>query len=481
MKDNEFFSDLLDSAWRFFAAVRLTIILLLSLAITSIIGTLIPQNENPADYVRAFGEFGYRFMDLLGLFDMYHSWWFQSLLLMLTINVVVCSLDRISTTWKVIFTRNPSLNISGFKRRKNKEEFTTNHAPEELKKVFEPLISKRFGYHRMDALGNGYYLYAEKRRWTRLGVYIVHMSVLLLLVGGLIGSIFGFEGFVNIAEGDTVDRIKIRNTNKWHMLGFEIRCDDFDVTFYDTGMPKEFRSSLTIMEQGQPVLQKDIIVNDPLRYKGINFFQSSYGQLPPQKKDIALPEEIPLSFKSKQTGMIYRETLKIGQAVDIPEGLGKFVIKEFRRSFSFRGKDLGETLIGTLTPADGNEVEVALPLRFPSFDRMSPIFNPSRKDTVFISVEDFKVPQQATVPKFYTGLQVTKDPGVWVVYIGFILMIIGFYITFFMSHQRIYVEITPRGNSSKITVVGTSNKNKLGMQQKVKKISDLLADSARLK
>lgn len=481
MKYNGVFNDLIDSAWKFFAAVRLTIVLLLSLAITSIIGTLIPQNESLADYVQAFGEFGYRFMDLLGIFDMYHSWWFQSLLLMLTLNVVVCSVDRISTIGKIIFTRNPSVNISGFKRRKNKEEFTTNHAPEDLKRVFEPLISKRFGYHRIDALENGYYLYAEKWRWTRLGVYIVHMSVLFLLVGGLLGSIFGFEGFVNIAEGDTVNRIKIRNTDKWHSLDFQIRCDDFDVTFYDTGMPKEFRSSLTIFEQGQVVLQKDIIVNDPLRYKGINFFQSSYGQLPPQKKDVAPPQEITLTFTSKQTGTVYRETVKIGQSVEIPEGLGKFVIKEFRRSFSFRGKDLGETLIGTLTQADGNDVEVALPLRFPSFDRMGPIFNPSRKDTVFISVSDLKIAQQATEPKFYTGLQVTKDPGVGVVYTGFVLMIIGCYITFFMSHQRLFVEVTPHGKSSKITVVGTSNKNQLGMQRKVKKISELLADSAQRK
>ena len=45
------------------------------------------------------------------------------------------------------------------------------------------------------------------------------------------------------------------------------------------------------------------------------------------------------------------------------------------------------------------------------------------------------------VPRFYTGLQVNRDPGVWVVYSGFILMIIGCYITFFMSHQQICVEL----------------------------------------
>ena len=64
-------------------------------------------------------------------------------------------------------------------------------------------------------------------------------------------------------------------------LGFEVRCEKFNVDFYPTGAPKEFRSILTILENGQPVPgYKDVkvIVNQPLSYKGITFYQSSYGQ-----------------------------------------------------------------------------------------------------------------------------------------------------------------------------------------------------------
>jgi cytochrome c biogenesis protein len=99
--------------------------------------------------------------------------------------------------------------------------------------------------------------------------------VIFLLVGGLIASIFGFDGYVNIPEGEAVSSIRIRNGGKTLLLDFEIRCEDFDVTFYDSGMPKEYRSSLTIVANGQPVVIKDIIVNDPLRCKGVNIFQSS--------------------------------------------------------------------------------------------------------------------------------------------------------------------------------------------------------------
>ena len=91
-----------------------------------------------------------------------------------------------------------------------------------------------------------------------------------------------------------------------------------------------------------------------------------------------------------------------------------------------------------------------------------------RKGNVFIAIADF-------VPRYYTGLQVSRDPGVWVVYVGFILMIIGIYFTFFMSHQQICVDVLSQGKKSRIMVAGTSNKNKLGMRKKVTKLSERLA------
>ena len=148
-----------------------------------------------------------------------------------------------------------------------------------------------------------------------------------------------------------------------------------------------------------------------------------------------------------------QEKAKIGETIDIPEGLGKFTLTELKKSYSFRGQDLGNTLIGILSQNDGIEIEVALPLRFPSFDRMGPIFDKRRKGNVFISVTDLELLRQTAEPLYYTGLQVTRDPGVWVVYSGFILMIIGCYVTFFMSHQRIVVDISRRGKTTSTLLV----------------------------
>lgn len=435
--------------WKLFASVKLTVVLLLSLAVTSILGTIIPQNENADAYLNEYGEFLYKILSAFDIFDMYHSWWFQFLLLMLTINVVVCSINRFSALWKIIFVKKPFFDVSKFRDLSDKEEFTDSRLPEDLKRIYASIVSKSFGYRRIEETDNGFCIFAEKGRWTRIGVYTVHLSVILLLVGGLIGSIFGFAGFVNIPEGETVNNIRLNNTGKTQSLNFKIRCDNFNIKFYDSGAPSEYRSKLTILEQGKSVLTRDIIVNAPLRYKGINIFQASYGELPPR--------EITLNFKNRVTGMSHKKKVLLEEKFNLPGDMGRFVIEGYRNSYNFGGHNLGKTFMGILTPNNGSPVHVILPVRFPFFDRM-------RKGDLIISVEDYD-------HRYSTGLQVTRDPGVLVVYSGFVIMILGCFITFFMSHQRLCVEISKSGNKSRIMVAGAANKNKLGMQNRIKKIA----------
>ena len=157
----------------------------------------------------------------------------------------------------------------------------------------------------------------------------------------------------------------------------------------------------------------------------------------------------------------------MNQPIALPDNLGTFELKAFLQAAQFRGNDIGEAFAGILTPPQGDSIQVTLPLRFPSFDKM-------RRGTLFIAVVE-------QVPRFYTGLQAAKDPGVWVVYSGFILMIIGCYITFFMSHQQIGLTLKAAGKKTTVSVVGTANKNKAAMQTKVeglaKKLSRLAQDA----
>lgn len=441
-------TSVLDPAWGFLASVRLTIALLLLLAATSAIGTLIPQGGAPADYIRQYGEIGYRLVYVFDLFDMYHSWWFRSLMVLLTANIVVCTLQRFPAVWRIVFAGTPKMSPppSG---QAHAAEFIDSRRPEALKPLYEKCIGSRFRRLRTDPIENGFRIVAEKGRWTRLGVTGVHLSIVVLLVGALIGSLFGFDGYVNIAEGERVDRVRLQNNSAVIPLGFEILCEDFEVSFYDSGAPKEYRSRLHIMENGRSVMQKDIIVNDPLCYKGINLFQSSYGSIP--------PKELTLGFTRRDSGEVFRTKVAVGGRVDLPEPGRQFYLREIRDTFRIRDMDVGETALGVMTLPEGQSVEVALPMRFPTYDKM-------RKGEWAIAVEDHE-------HAYYTGLQVTRDPGVPLVYAGFILLVVGCYVSFFLAHRKIAVEVVNSPRSSRVRVYGSSNRNPVGFEAVLKKIA----------
>ena len=440
------------NVWKFFTSVKLTVFVLLILAATSVIGTLIPQNAAQAFYLQKYGEVFSRLFNTLDFVDMYHSWWFLLLLGVLAVNIIVCSVDRLKSSWKIIFPARVTWQADRFTRLKTAVEFNMQMSEEQLVTTCRHMMSGKNKGVEIREENPGTALFRESGRWTRLGVYVVHLSVLFMLVGAVIGSVWGYKGFVNIVEGETADTVNVRREGHAHIpLGFQVRCNAFSVSFYDTGQPQEFRSSLTIIEKGQEMLTTDVIVNDPLRYRGISFYQSSYGT--------ASASSARLTFTSRESGMQYEKNVGMGQSIPLPESGGRFVLDRFVNTYPFRGHNLGEGFVGRVIDAEGREKEVFISVRFPTFDKM-------RQGKFAFAVADFD-------KKFYTGLQVTRDPGVWWVYSGFILMIIGCWITFFMSHQQTFVYIQDREDGgSRVLVSGKSNRNPQGMKIKVEKFAE---------
>ncbi|MDY0312515.1 MAG: cytochrome c biogenesis protein ResB [Desulfobacterales bacterium] len=448
----------------FFASVRLTVVVLLSLAVTSIIGTVIPQNEAPEGYVQAFGPRGYRFLEALDLVDMYHAWWFQLLLLLLVVNIVVCSVERLRASWTIIFTRSPRYRLERFRKSAVQTEFKVDAAPEVLRQTVRTVLGK--GFKRRATLAGEDGIEgdcAERWRWSRLGVYIVHLSVVMLVAGGMIGGLFGFEGYVNIPEGEATDTISLRDGSGTRQLPFAIRCNDFSLSVYPNGAPKEYRSSISLLRDGQVIEEKEIIVNDPLRFEGINIFQSSYGKLPPPlpAEGAGPPERLAVHVLSNHSGRSYHEEGAIGDQLDLPEGLGTLRLDAYRPDSQFMGQPLGPAVEATLVHPGQAPIKLTLPLRFAAFDRM-------RRGQVVVAVTS-AIPMPE---RYYTGLQVTRDPGVGTVYVAFAVMIIGCLVTFFMSHQQVCATVRPRGRQgSTVVVYGITNRNKMAMQRQV----DLLA------
>lgn len=439
--------------WEFFCSVKLSVYLLVLLAVTSIVGTVVLQNGSPQQYIDLYGQGGYNLIQVFAIDDMYHAWWFLLLLLLLCINITVCSVERLSLKWKTIFPGQIRFNADRFLKSKTKQTLDSDRQQTALRDPCEQWLKKQVGPVIRKTDGDTTYLYAEKGRWARLGVYLVHASVLLLLAGALIGSVFGFKANVRIDEGNQTGRVFESKTRHPIDLDFIIRCNEFEVSFYDTGAPEEFRSNLTIIENGQESFTTDIRVNHPLRYKGINIFQSSYGT--------ATPDAVVMRIVDNTGNAEITRDMKIGDTVELPGNAGQFTLQGFLPHFEFRGHDLGETFFGLVTPAGETGFQIGLPIRFPTFDKM-------RKGPFTFVVDDFE-------KRYYTGLQVTKDPGVWYVYAGFILMILGCWVTFFMSHQSVMLALVPQENGrTRVTLSGKSSRNPRNMNLKLKTMATRL-------
>lgn len=448
------FENFTNRVWKFFASVKLSVVVLLSLAATSIIGTVIPQNANPMMYLQKYGETLYPIFNALDFFDMYHAWWFRLLLGLLTVNIIICSIDRLSSTWKIIFPKKINFRAGRFRKSANRVEWASDAPSNQLKNAYESYIGRHFRHITVQKTDNGLLIFGEKGRWTRLGVYAVHFSILLLVIGGLIGSLYGFEGFANIAEGESIKSVPLKNSNQEKKLPFTLRCDEFSISHYDSGMPKEYRSTVSILN-GQKVIHKaDIRVNDPLRYQGINIFQSSYGRIP--------ADSFTILFTDPDSGMEYEERASIGSRIKMPSNKGTLVIEDFTTGFSFHGHNIGEAFLCRKIPADNkaDTSNIVIPLSYPRFDRM-------RGGDFAISIKDVEF-------GYYTGLQITRDPGVPIVYVGFIIITIGCYITFFMLHKQVCVELTEQNGRTNVMLACVSGKNRPGMKTATRRLANRL-------
>ncbi len=443
----------IDRLWDFFASVRLSVVLLLSLAATSIIGTVIPQNAAESTYVRKFGPDLYSVLDSLSVFNMYQSWWFRLLLCLLIVNLVVCSVRRLRATWKVIFPKKTNYNPDRFRKAADRINWEIKDTPpESVKKICENYMNRRYRHLKTMQEDSAYWIFGERGRWTRLGVYGVHLSVILLVLGGLIGSLLGFEGMMNVPEGQARQTFSLRHSDKSMKLEFAIRCDEFTVSHYPSGRPKEYRSDIAIIENDQVVKEHRLRVNEPLRYQGINIFQSSYGQ--------TAASSFTVVFTETESGMRFEKNAVMGEPVSMPAGRGKLVVEDFSSNFAFRGHNVGPAFLARLEPTSGESRPVLLPANYPNFDRM-------RGGDFAISVENVEY-------SYYTGLQITRDPGVPLVYVGFALMILGCYVTFFMFQKKICIEIRAQNNGTGISVSGISGQKRPGLKADVRRLAQKL-------
>ena len=397
------------ATYKFLSSVRLAILVLSFTAVACVIGTLLPQQAPAQECLSRYSESTYAIFRFLGLTDVFHSSWFLFLTGLFVVNLFLCSIERFSRLLK-----NP------------REDRIPNEKA--LRAWPNSFILKERRVEEMVSLFKGYRQAAHDDRGkiidrgsiSRYGVYVIHGSIIIILIGSLLGVMFGYRGFVTLGKGETKDTIIARDAKGTPIpLGFGIRLEDFQVSFYPDGAPKDYMSRIDIVDRGKDVEKADVRVNHPLSYKGASIYQATYGSDPVFLFNVG-GKEVRLS-----QGGTYRDGALVMMAT------------KFEPSIHNWGPGV------QIAYLEGNETRTVW------FVKAVPALREKEVGGVTVRLDDI-------AKEFYTGLEVSHDPGIWVVWTGFALILFGLYINFFVYYRRIYLLQTSEG----VLVAGTSPRNK---------------------
>jgi cytochrome c biogenesis protein len=440
----------------FFSSVRLTIVLLAAIALGALLGTIIPQQEASAAFSSRLHPALLAVFQAFQLFNVYNSAWFILLLVLLAVNLIACSLSRFPVAWRQFREEVVS---DGTERLADlpPERIIAAESPatEEASRL-EALLRKRCGGIRRTETSRGYVLTGGKGAFSRFGVFVVHLGVLLLIVGGLSGAIFGIRGYVEIAEGNTVNTMQFRGGKPSQPLPFSIRCDRFTVEHYENGAPKVFRSDLTFIQDGKTVRQGALLVNHPIAFGGLRFYQASYGVIPGGR--------LTLSYVRGDGKANERETA-VGDRFALSGGEGEVEVTRVENDLM----RMGPAVKLSVTAARGNvqfwvfqNIE-RIKEANPGILEQVPLMNPALFTPYLFSM-------QKKGDRFYTVIQAARDPGVPLVAGGAALLIVGLMITFFFSHRRFRIVLEEEKGHSRIGLVGSSNRDPVGLENEMKQL-----------
>ncbi len=433
----------------FLTSVRLSIGLLTVIALGAVVGTLIPQREAAESFAEKLNPSLAALFQTLQLFDVYHSVWFIGLLGLLAVNLVACSLNRFPASWRqfrgVTAPDDPEL----FAALPSERIVETDQTPTEAAGQIEALLGR--GWRRLVKTEHpqGLLIAAEKGGFSRFGVYVVHLGVLAMIAGGLASGLMGVKGTVEIVEGEASNVLQRRGEPSLP-LEFSIRCDRFTVEYYPSGAPKVFRSDLSFLKDGQVVHRGSLLVNHPIDFGGLRFYQSSYGILPGGR--------MTLSYAKGQEKKVLRE-ITVGERFDLPGADGEVEVLRAEGNLMRMGpavKLAVRSSRGDFQFWVFQNIE-RIKEANPGILSQVPLMNPGLFAPWLFSL-------QRGGERFYTVLQAARDPGAPLVAAGAALLIAGLITVFFFSHRRVRILLEAREGGSRISVAGTASRDPAGLE-----------------
>jgi cytochrome c biogenesis protein len=423
------------------ADLRLAIVLLLAIALFSIAGTVIEQGSSVQFYMANYPEkpalFGFLTWKVIlaaGLDHVYRTWWFLSLLILFGTSLTACTWTRqlpalrwFSRTWN--FYTQPRQ----FQKFTLSAELTQGTMAQLI-----PLLEQR----RYKVFQEGQSLYAHKGIVGRIGPILVHASMLIILIGSMIGAMTGFIAQEMVPSGEAFQVRHLIDAGPWSgnqvPQDWSVKVNRFWIDYTPAGDIDQFYSDLSVLDQNQNEVDRQTIhVNKPLKHRGVTFYQADWGIAGIRLKINNSPVlELPM--------------------IQLPDqGRGRFwgtfvptnpANPESREGISLITNDLQGTLF--------------------AYDKTGQMVSTVRQGTA-TEIDGFKVTVVELIGS--TGLQVKADPGIPIVYLGFGLIMVGVMMSY-VSHSQVWA----LEHSDRFYVGGRTNRAQVVFEREVLEILEQL-------
>jgi len=469
----------------YISSVRLGVVVLCILVVLSMIGMLIMQQDvegfdayyvslTPAEKL-VFGH--------LGLFDIYHSWYYLAMLLFLSLNIVLASIDRFPSAWSYIVK--PKLDATRgwlLNRRRHFEMKADAGDAASVANAIAAVFKKQGFSTKITEKGNAFFIFGQTGRWNRVGAYIVHVALLTLFLGYFVALQTGFNAVLRLAPGQKTNHIEMQTFDLDKKLNFDvtipftIECTDIQQKLInpegdiDISNTMDWRTEVKIADPGYGTNTYEISLNKPLSYRGYRFFQSqaiAMGSarnitlaLTPENGGNAINVQVPRGGQTK---------LADGTIVAFDDFQPDFALGQDGQASSRSSDYNNPAAVLSVTPPNGQKTRV---IAFsPAFADKAPVAGAPKAGYKWRLV-DFEKSPLAHV------LSIKYDPYnasfvAW--YIGGFGLVAALGFVFFVSHRRVWARIEQtEGGTQDIVIAGEANRNHASFDDRFDRIVSTL-------
>ena len=450
--------DLLDRLWRLLSSVRFALLLIGLIASAVFAGTVIMQAPaavltTPESYATwlaqprgRYGELVATVFGALDLFRVFSSFWFRALVAVLTLSVVVCTVNRAPGI--IASVTRPTIRVPErlFERAPLRAEFTYPELPPD---TVRERAARVLSGHRFRALpwqdNEALAVFADRNRFGKYGTFINHIGIVAILAAAVMGGAFGWrEDSFMVPEGST------RQVGRGTALA--LRSEEFVEEYFPNGTAKDFRSEVVLLDNGREVARKTIRVNDPLDYGGVRFHQAFFG-----------PSAV-IRAKDAAGNVVHEDGVALGYELKGSAGSGVGLSRN-GGFFTLGSRNGLPTLaVWVVMPANVREADPDIPagsVRLEIFEprqaRPSAIETLPQGESREILGHTFEFVRE----KQFSGIQISYNPAIGLIWLACGLMVLGSAAVFYFPLRRVWAraEETPAGVRLRIAAV--SNKDVL--------------------